>query len=226
MWDMDGTLVDTEPYWIRAETELIESYGGTWTHEDALEMVGKGLWDSAAIIQAKGVELSADEIVHRLTSEVRTQIEQYGAPWRPGALELLRAAREAGIRAALVTMSIRSMAQDVVDAAGFDAFDLLVTGDEVAEPKPHPAAYLKAADELGVDIADCIAIEDSVTGVTSAHRAGAIVIGVPNVVSLHDAPTDVLLPSLTEIDVDGLIRLASERAAGTAAAENVEKERA
>ena len=62
LWDMDGTLVNTEPYWISAETELIESFGGSWSHDEAMQLVGSGLWHSAAVLQAKGVALSADEI--------------------------------------------------------------------------------------------------------------------------------------------------------------------
>ena len=67
LWDMDGTLVDTEPYWMRAELELIREFGGTWTEEDALQVVGAGLWDAAAVFQRAGVDLPADEIVERLT---------------------------------------------------------------------------------------------------------------------------------------------------------------
>ena len=101
---MDGTLVDTEPYWLRAEAELVRSFGGVWTDEDGLQLVGAGLWDSAAVFQRAGVELTADEIVQHLTGRVREQIVTDGAPWRPGARELLRDIRDAGVPTALVTM--------------------------------------------------------------------------------------------------------------------------
>ncbi|QAY75005.1 HAD family phosphatase [Agromyces protaetiae] len=193
---MDGTLVDTEPYWMAAEGELVESFGGTWTHEDALQLVGSGLWEAAKVFQRYGVDLPDDEIVAWLTERVREQLEEHGVPWRPGARELLQALREASVPTALVTMSIRSMAEDIVAAIPFDAFDLLVTGDEVAEAKPHPEPYLTAATQLGVAIGECLAIEDSPTGLASAASAGAVALGVPNILPLDDAPHHLLWPTL------------------------------
>nr|WP_281260193.1 HAD family phosphatase [Glaciihabitans tibetensis] len=178
LWDMDGTLVDTEPHWMRAETALVESFGGVWTHEDGLTLVGNGLWASAVILQARGVEMEAMDIVDwlsdRVHSEVRTDLT-----WRPGAQELLRELRDYGIPTALVTSSLRKLANGVVDAMGFSAFDIIVAGDDVTENKPHPEAYLRAAELLDVNIADCVAIEDSLPGVASAVSAGACTVGIP-----------------------------------------------
>ncbi|WP_344297327.1 HAD family phosphatase [Agromyces neolithicus] len=196
LWDMDGTLVDTERYWMAAEEELVEAFDGTWTHDDALELVGSGLWEAAAVFQAKGVDLDADTIVARLTGRVREQLGEHGVPWRPGARELLEALREASVPTALVTMSVRAMADDIIRAIPFTAFDVVVTGDSVDHAKPHPQPYLLAADQLGVDIADCVAIEDSPAGLTSAHAAGAIAVGVPNILSLDDAPSSAIWPTL------------------------------
>ncbi|WP_353827548.1 HAD family hydrolase [Agromyces sp. SYSU T0242] len=211
LWDMDGTLVDTEPYWMRAEIELVSEFGSTWTHEDALQMVGMGLWDAAEVFRAAGVELPADEIVARLTDRVREQLAQHGVPWQPGAQHLLREIRDAGIPTALVTMSIRSMAEDVVGAIPFAAFDDLVTGDEVAAPKPHPEPYLAAAGRLGVDIADCVAIEDSPTGLAAATSAGAVTIGVPHMLPLDEAPSDVVWESLDGRTLQDLIEVATAK---------------
>ena len=193
---MDGTLVDTERYWMAAEEELVEEFEGTWTHDDALALVGSGLWESAAVFQAKGVALEADAIVARLTARVREQLTEHGVPWRPGARELLQSLREASVPTALVTMSIRSMADDIITAIPFSAFDIVITGDAVEHAKPHPQPYLLAAEQLGVDIAECIAIEDSPAGLTSAHAAGAIAIGGPNILSRDDTPASALWPTL------------------------------
>lgn len=215
LWDMDGTLVDTEPYWMAAEVELLRSFGRSWDHEQAVELIGSGLWDSAAVLQRAGADLPADEIVSRLTDSVRASIRVEGLPWRPGAREFLEALREASVPTALVTMSIRSLADDVVRAIPFAAFDLIVAGDEVTEPKPHPEAYLRAAELLGVDIRDCVAIEDSVSGLTSAFESGAAAIGVPNFLALDDTPHTVLWESLagrTVGDLAGVLSLAGERA--------------
>jgi HAD superfamily hydrolase (TIGR01509 family) len=208
---MDGTLVDTEPYWIRAETELVDSFGGTWTHEDALGVIGAGLWTSAKALQEHGVELDADEIVATLTGRVREQLTAFGVPWRPGAQELLAEIRAAGIPTALVTMSIRPMAEQIVAEIPFDAFDLLVTGDEVDNPKPHPDAYITAASKLGVHPAETVAIEDSVSGLTSAIAAGTIALGVPHIVPLPAGEDRTIWPTLVGRGVADLAALARDR---------------
>ena len=196
LWDMDGTIIDTEPYWMGAETELIAQYGGTWSHHEALALVGQGLWHSARVLQARGVTLSEDEIIDHLTGVVLDKLSKLGLPWRPGARELLLELRAAGVRTALVTMSIRSMAQLVADTIDFDAFEVVVAGDEVEHSKPHPAAYLRATELLGVDPVDCVAIEDSPPGVASASAAGAATIGVPAHVPLLDDGTFTVWPTL------------------------------
>ncbi|WP_448004655.1 HAD family hydrolase [Agromyces bauzanensis] len=213
LWDMDGTLVDTERYWMAAEEELVESFGGRWTHEDALGLVGSGLWEAATVFQSAGVDLDADTIVARLTARVQEQLAEHGVPWRPGAHELLEALREASVPTALVTMSVRSMADDVVRAIPFHAFDVLVTGDAVQHAKPHPEPYLKAAAELGVDVRECVAIEDSPAGLTSAWASGAVTVGVPNILALEEAPAHVLWPTLVGRSVADLGALLDHREA-------------
>lgn len=184
LWDMDGTLVDTEVYWMSAETALVESFGGTWTHEQALALVGQGLESSAGILQDAGVQMGASEIVHHLSDQVVARLRAQGAPMRPGAAELLRDLRAQGVRTALVTMSLRSMAEVVVAGLDADSFDLILPGDEATRPKPHPDPYLQACAALGIDPADAVAIEDSPTGVAAALAAGIPTIGVPLMVSL------------------------------------------
>lgn len=214
LWDMDGTLVNTEPYWISAETELIESFGGSWTHEEALQLVGSGLFTSATILRAKGVDLPEDEIIDRLTDRVMEQLVEFGIPWRPGARELLLALREEGIPTALVTMSISRMAHHVADHLGFVGFDAVVAGDDVTESKPHPEPYLRGAGILGVDPADCLSIEDSEPGILSASAAGTVVIGVPFMVDLPEGVAHALWPTLagrTVADLAGVFSTVEAR---------------
>ncbi len=196
LWDMDGTLVDTEPYWLSAETDLVRSFGGQWSHEDGLTLVGSGLWHCARILQGRGVTLSQDEIVDRLTDRVIDQLTEFGIVWRPGAQELLTELREASIPTALVTMSVARMAHHVTGLLGLAAFDHVVAGDDVTHAKPHPEPYLRAAELLGVAVGDCIAIEDSEPGVASAVTAGAVVIGVPFMVPIAEGSATVLWPTL------------------------------
>ena len=184
LWDMDGTLVDTEPYWMRAETELVASYGGVWTHDDGMLLVGSGLWNSASILQDRGVNMDADAIVQWLTDRVQEQLADFGIPWRPGSRELLAELKDAGIPTALVTMSVKRMARQIVELIDFPAFDIIIAGDMVTNSKPHPEPYLTAAATLGVDPAHCVAIEDSTPGIASAVAAGTIAIAVPHLVDL------------------------------------------
>lgn len=195
---MDGTLVDTEPYWMAAETALIESFGGTWTHEDALQLVGSGLIDSAIIIQNAGVEMDAEAIVSHLTDAVQESLRTQGVPFRPGARELLQDLRGAGIPTALVTMSLRRMALSVVELIDFEAFDIVVAGDDVDNAKPHPEPYLQAAALLGVDIADAVVIEDSPTGLRAGIASGAVALGVPHIVPLDGVGAHELWPTLAD----------------------------
>ncbi|UWF78674.1 HAD family phosphatase [Microbacterium sp. EF45047] len=215
---MDGTLVDTEPFWMVAETELVESFGGTWTHQDAVELVGNGLLDSAAVLQRAGVDMEAEAIVQHLTDRVTDALRTQGVPFRPGARELLADLRAAGIPTALVTMSLRRMAEGVVGLIDFDAFDHIVAGDDVSQPKPHPEPYLRAAELLGIDIADAVVIEDSRTGLAAGLASGAVTLGVPHIVPLDDAGAHALWPTLSGRTTDDIValhregRLASEAA--------------
>ena len=186
-WDMDGTLVDTEPYWLTAESALVESYGGTWSTEDGLQLVGSSMERSALILQSRGVALGVDEIVGRLTDRVLEQV-QAAVPWRPGARELLSALRDAGVPTALVTMSVGRMAQHVAGALGFAGFDAIVSGDQVSSGKPDPECFLLAAQLLGVEPAHSVALEDSEYGVAAAVAAGMATIAVPLHVPLPASP--------------------------------------
>jgi HAD superfamily hydrolase (TIGR01509 family) len=214
LWDMDGTLVDTEPYWISAETDLVESFGRTWTYEDAMALVGAGLWDSAETLRAHGVDMSPDAIVAHLTDTVMARITAEGVPFRPGALELLTELSAAGIPLALVTMSVRSMAEHVVARMDGDPFAVLVTGEEVTRPKPHPDPYLRAAEILGVDARRCVAIEDSRTGLAAAVASGAVAIAVPHAVSIPEAEGHVVWPTLAGRSVDDVAAVFAERRVG------------
>ncbi|MCK2036737.1 HAD family phosphatase [Microbacterium sp. SSW1-49] len=207
LWDMDGTLVDTEPYWMDAETALVESFGGSWSHDDALQLVGNGLNDSAIILQGAGVDMEAEAIISLLTDSVQEALRTQGVPFRPGARELLADLKAAGIPTALVTMSLRRMALGVVELIDFDAFDLVVAGDDVENPKPHPEPYLQAAALLDIDIADAIVIEDSPTGLRAGLASGAVTLGVPHIVPLHDVGAHELWPTLEKRSTADLIDL-------------------
>ncbi len=206
-WDMDGTLVDTEPYWISAEHALVEEHGGVWDDELAHQLVGNDLMVSAEFIRANSpITLSALEIVEEMLARVVTQVREH-VPWRPGARELLSALNEAGVPCALVTMSWRSLAAAVVEALPASSFQAVITGDEVDHGKPHPEPYLAAARVLGVAASDCVAIEDSPTGVRSAVDAGVPTLAVPHVVPVPLVKGSVQAPSLRGLAPEDLLEL-------------------
>jgi HAD superfamily hydrolase (TIGR01509 family) len=219
LWDFDGTLADTEPLWIAAEFEVIEGeLGKPWSMEHAEQVVGADLVDSATyMLNTIGRrDLEPTWLVQQLLGRVVRGIQ--GAedlPWRPGALDLLAALRADGMPCALVSASYRVLLDAVLARLPEDSFAVSVGGDEVTQGKPHPEPYEKACRLLGVDARSCVVLEDSATGARSGNAAGAVVIGIPNVVDIPPAPRRVTTTSLTELDP---ARLASVYAQVTGAA--------
>ena len=201
---MDGTLVDTEPYWMAAEHALVAEFGGTWTDADGASLVGNPLLTSARIIRERGsVDLPDEVIVDRLVEHVRRAVV-LGVPWQPGARELLAEIVAKGLPCALVTMSYVDLAEAVVSALPPGSFATLVTGDVVTHGKPHPEPYLTAAERLGVRPQDCIALEDSPPGGPPRRPRDAGVIGIPHMVPLDPAPGRVIVPTLAGLSLAGL----------------------
>ena len=204
LWDMDGTLVDTEPYWFDIEFELVAEFGGTWTDADAHSLVVFDLLDSASELRTRGgVRLEPVEVVERLLDGVIRRVADR-LPWRPGAPELLAECVAADVPCVLVTMSWRRLADAVIAAAPPGSFVASVTGDEVSNGKPDPEPYLAAAEAVGVDPAACVAIEDSPTGVAAALAAGCATLGVPHVVPVAAAPGLTLVDSLVGVGLADL----------------------
>ncbi len=207
LWDMDGTIIDTEPYWMAEETSLVEEAGGTWSHEQGLELVGSDLNRSAQVLLETtpltgSPQTIVDTLLTRVIERVRTRM-----PWRPGARELIAELREAGVPMALVTMSWEPLATVLVGAFPEGTFDVVVTGDQVADGKPHPAPYLLAAQRLGVDPSDCMAVEDSPTGARSAIASGAATLVVAHMVEVDASLGGARVSTLEGLDIDGLRRL-------------------
>lgn len=177
LWDLDGTLINSEPYWMAAEGALTTEHGVEWTYEQGLAIVGMPLPRSAVILQDAGVHLESDEIIDYLISRVAAAVRD-AVPWQPGAIDILTRLRDQGVPCALVTMSYRSLADAFIDQAPEGVFSVVVAGDEVTHGKPHPEAYLTAAARLGVAIEDCLVVEDSPVGVGSALACGAVPVGI------------------------------------------------
>lgn len=210
LWDFDGTLVDSEQFWIAEEFALVRAHGGTWSDHHAESLVGNDLLTSGAYIRDNGpVPMEPADIVATLVRGVRRRLYE-AIPWRPGVVELRAQVASAGILQGLVTMSYATVVEPVLSAlepAGMPPFDTVVTGDAVSRGKPDPEPYLLAARHLGVDPRDCVAVEDSLTGATSAAAAGCTVLVTPSALPVHDSPSWWVLPDLTGV---GLAELAHQ----------------
>jgi HAD superfamily hydrolase (TIGR01509 family) len=185
LFDMDGTLADTEPLWSAAEFALAERFAAPWDDADADALIGTSLAYVGEYMKHRmGLDLAPSEIVDTLMSDVVAAVRASGPAWRPGALDLLRACNSEQIPTALVTMSYRSLAQMLVEELPGAFFDVVVAGDDVRNGKPHPEPYAQAAALLGQQPADCVAIEDSPAGAESAEAAGCFVLVVHNHVDI------------------------------------------
>ncbi|HEX9998922.1 MAG TPA: HAD family phosphatase, partial [Actinoplanes sp.] len=166
LFDMDGTLVDSEKVWDIALHELAVRAGGELSRSARHAMIGSSMATSMRILRDDLGQPERPEApdVDWLTGRV-FELFAAGLVWRPGALELLRAVRAAGLPTALVTSTGRKLVEVALETLGRDNFDVVVCGDEVVMPKPDPEPYRTAAAMIGVPIEECIAIEDSPTGV-------------------------------------------------------------
>jgi beta-phosphoglucomutase-like phosphatase (HAD superfamily) len=184
LWDMDGTLIDSEPYWHDAEIDIARAHGGVWTEEMGWSCSGKPVPKVAECMVEHGTQLSVDEI-GRLMIEGVAEREINHMPWVPGVEDVLRELAAAHVPSVLVTASPRNLAERLIEQAPEGAFIGCVCGDDGVAKKPDPAPYLAAANMLGVDreqsvaddfafaMAHFVAIEDSFTGLQSAASSGA-----------------------------------------------------
>jgi len=202
LFDMDGTLVDSEKVWDIALHELAAHFGGVLSATARLAMVGSSMPDSIRILYQDLDQAWRDpaEGARWLTDRVQDLFAE-GLEWRPGAQRLLREVRAAGVPTALVTSTSRNLVDVALRTLGRGSFDVVVCGDEVLRAKPDPAPYLTAAELLDVPVRRCVAIEDSPTGIASARDAGAIVVAVPNDVQLSELDGIILVNSLDDLDL-------------------------
>ncbi|SNS20509.1 HAD family hydrolase [Rhodococcoides kyotonense] len=205
LWDMDGTLLDSEKIWDVAVAELSLELGRELTPEVRESTLGNSMRGALTKVFAHtGTELTERMFSFGrdwLTARVGSLFAE-GIPWRPGAKDALQLARDMGLKTALVTNTERGLVDNALDTIGREYFDFTVSGDEVDEGKPHPAPYLRGASLLGLDPSSCLAVEDSPTGSLSAHRAGCSVLLVPSEVAVEPTPGYVLLDSLVGLTAD------------------------
>jgi HAD superfamily hydrolase (TIGR01509 family) len=207
LFDMDGTLLDSEKVWDVALDDLAHYLGGELSDAARRRMVGSSLARSITILHDDlGIEADPESSGGYLT-ERTAELFRTDLVWRPGAEELLESVNESGLPAALVTSTHRRLTEIALDVIGRTRFKATVCGDEVAHPKPAPDPYLVAARLLAADPRHCVAIEDSPLGVASAEAAGCVVLAVPSEVPIEAAPTRTVRTSLVGLTVDDLAAL-------------------
>jgi HAD superfamily hydrolase (TIGR01509 family) len=223
LFDMDGTLVETEQFWGVAMSELAARLGGSMSEEARARTVGTSMAVSMAVLHADLGLTRTEAETHddaRWVTDRTAQLLAGGVEWRPGARELIVAVRDAGLATALVTTTPRRVAEIVLGSIradlGEDPFDLTVCGDEVPARKPDPAPYRQAMAALGVEPGECLVIEDSRAGIGAGLAAGIAVLGVPAEQSVPPAPGLTLLDSLAGMDAAGLADLHAGRDLTTA----------
>ena len=213
LFDMDGTLVDSEKLWDISLAALYERLGGRMTAEVRASMVGGSAEDTIQTVYTDlGLKLDpaamADSI--RWLHDYTAELFDTGLPWCDGAQELLEALAAEGTPMALVTNTQRALTDRALNSIGRQYFSATVCGDEVPQGKPAPDAYLRAAELLDVPSDLCLAIEDSVTGTAAAECAGCPVLVVPNDVAVPIGPRRRHVRSLAGIDVADLRRVHAE----------------
>ncbi len=206
LFDMDGTLVDTEPLWQRAEYAIMAEHGVTWTDADQAHCLG-GSTDRVTrymvdLVAATGSTPPDPQfLAARFLEVMLAQLRSQPPEPQPGVARMLREVRQSGVPTALVSSSSRPLMDAVLSAIGSEWFDVTVSADDVVRHKPDPLPYLQAAATLGVDAAWCFAIEDSPTGAASASAAGSFVLAVEHMAVIEPRPRRIVTGTLSGIGI-------------------------
>ncbi|WP_349922159.1 hexitol phosphatase HxpB [Aeromonas veronii] len=211
IFDMDGVLIDSEPFWQRAQMAVFSELGHFHTEEDCNSTIGVRIDQLVAhwyrIRPWSGP--SQEEVVQRILDQVIALILSEGQP-KEGVLEALALMEARGLKIGLATSSPFSMVEAVLGKLGIKERFLAVHSAEVERfGKPHPDVYIHAAEKLGVLPVHCLAIEDSFTGLLAAKAASMKALIVPDPALVGDprlAIADHELRSLAELDDDMLER--------------------
>ncbi|MEU3270414.1 HAD family phosphatase [Saccharomonospora sp. NPDC006951] len=212
LWDMDGTLVDSEKLWDMVLYETAVRLGGELTAEQRFSLIGSNMDATTRYLLAVTGNDESSSAVAEVAGWIRERTAALFAdelPWRPGAREALVAINQAGIPCALVTSTERALTELALNTIGREFFTVTVCGDEVGGlNKPHPEPYLRAARLLNADPRQCVAVEDSPVGTESAVAAGCTVLVVPNDVVVEPGVRRLFRASLVGLDAPALAELA------------------
>ena len=204
LFDMDGTLVDSERLWTVSMDRVASHLGGELSTETRAAMLGQPIPQSVALMLADLGSTHDAETTTALLLSITGEIFADDLLWQPGAEELIDAIRAAGLKTALVTNSPRSLVDVALRLLGEHRFDATICGDEVVRGKPDPQPYRHAMDLLGLTAVDCLAVEDSPSGAQAAVAAGIAVLVVPSAIPVPEGPGRIFASSLIGATVEEL----------------------
>ncbi len=205
LFDMDGTLIDSEPLWLEAEIEIMEELGCNWDQQDQINCLGGPIDKTENYMQDRSNNIKPFGYFTKKLDDVMEQKLSTKLDLIPNALEIINECKRSELKIALVTASSGRLMRAVLKRFPVGIFDTVVSYDDVERSKPDPEPYLLAAKTLGVDITNCVVLEDSLTGVQSGLSAGAQVIGIPHLVKMPSNPNLRVVESSSEIHMDRLI---------------------
>ena len=209
-FDMDGLMVDSEPEWLKSETEVTTAFGYSWLEEDQVACLGGPLTRVGQYMFDKCGQQQSPQFFTQTLIDTQVARMRGNTPTMPGAIELVRELQLHGVKTALVSASPRNIVDAVLDNLGHDLFPFSISSDDVTVTKPDPECYLKAATLSGSEISECLVFEDSITGITAAKASGAYLIAVPHLVSVAESVRVRVIKSLEQLSYSKLSQLKSD----------------
>jgi HAD superfamily hydrolase (TIGR01509 family) len=205
LFDMDGTLINSEPLWLQAEIEIMAELGCHWDQQDQINCLGGPMERTEKYMQERSNNVKPYGYFERKLDELMEYKLSNELELIPNARELLEECKVSGIKIALVTASNGRQMRSVLSRFPKGFFDAAVSRDDVEKSKPDPAPYLLAANLLGVKNEFCVVFEDSPTGVQSGLRSGAQVIGIPHLIQMEPHVNLRLIDAIADVNLDQLI---------------------
>jgi HAD superfamily hydrolase (TIGR01509 family) len=197
---MDGLLVDSEPEWLKSESEITAAYGYQWTSQDQVACLGGPLSRVGQYMHDKCNQAETPDFFTNRLVEVQSEKMRSHTPFMPGAYELVKDLQKNGVKTGLVSASPRIIVDAVLDNVGAELFPFSISSDDVERTKPHPDAYLKAAQLTNSAIENCLVFEDSLTGVGAATSSGAWLVAVPHLVHVDESERVRVIKSLEQLN--------------------------
>lgn len=204
LFDMDGTVIDSEPLWLEAEIEVMAELGCHWDAQDQQNCLGGPMDRTEKYMQERSGNIKPYGYFRDNLNLVMQKKLLHDLKLVPNALELISSAKKIGIKTALVTASGSVLMNIALKKFPDGIFDATVSRDDVINSKPNPEPYLRAADLLEMNISNCVVFEDSETGVTSGLASGAQVIGIPHLINLAPHENLRIVDSLSDVSIDKL----------------------